>query len=584
MEKKRMSNPIEFCKEAKKLNIRYEYLIEAKECIGGQNLARMFIGKSLRGGGDSVSAATIETWINTFEYVKEHPTEEDNDQYTARKLEPKQEYYDYIKIITQVIPTDIVGKWKTISNKALGDEAQKYGITLGIRNANAVKTLHKRMEDMVERRKKNIWNNNEDEEISNEPKEENINYRMTNVPELRRLCKERNLSNAHIKTKEGLIQLLERNPNILVQQEINESNYNKMTTRELKKLAKEKGFTRYNNLNKSDLVKLFEDNDTEENDAEDNDREESSILNIEIEKSKLDIKENIDEIDSNTLTKVENNILNETFVFNNNEIRTIGSYEEPYFVMKDIANILDLANYRNVYSKMEDYMKGVQLLDTPGGKQDMQVINESGLYYMIIKSTKQIAKEFQKWVFKDILPTIRKKGTYTLEKQNKFILQRPIKPLLLLSELDIEAEELEMNFNIYDYTNKCVLYLAYIGNGLVKLGFSDCRIIKREGKHTSCESEYEQFRMIKIFEVSSQIIENTIKKLLQEYKAPFNKQQEVFKPPSTLKNFIEIIDKLLKDNDLKLQLELARMEILELKNKTNELIIENLKLKNECLS
>ena len=174
------------------------------------------------------------------------------------------------------------------------------------------------------------------------------------------------------------------------------------------------------------------------------------------------------------------------------------------------------------------------------------------------------------------------KWTDEILTTGKVKLQRPIKPLLLLSELDIEAEELEMNFNIYDYTNKCVLYLAYIGNGLVKLGFSDCRIIKREGKHTSCESEYEQFRMIKIFEISSQIIENTIKKLLQEYKAPFNKQQEVFKQPGTLKNFIEIIDKLLKDNDLKLQLELARLEILELKNKNNELTIENLKLKNEC--
>ena len=49
-------------------------------------------------------------------------------------------------------------------------------------------------------------------------------------------------------------------------------------------------------------------------------------------------------------------------------------------------------------------MKGVQKLDTDGGPQNMQVINEAGLYYMIIKSTKPIAKEFQKLVFKEILP------------------------------------------------------------------------------------------------------------------------------------------------------------------------------------
>lgn len=51
------------------------------------------------------------------------------------------------------------------------------------------------------------------------------------------------------------------------------------------------------------------------------------------------------------------------FSFDGKQIRTTGTYEEPLFVVKDIAEILDLVNYRTVYSKMEDYMKGVQKMD-----------------------------------------------------------------------------------------------------------------------------------------------------------------------------------------------------------------------------
>jgi hypothetical protein len=75
--KKHMSNPKNFCQEAAKHGIRYEYLIEAKESINCTNLARLFIGKASRGG---LSSDIIETWIATFEYARDHPDEEDHDQ------------------------------------------------------------------------------------------------------------------------------------------------------------------------------------------------------------------------------------------------------------------------------------------------------------------------------------------------------------------------------------------------------------------------------------------------------------------------------------------------------------------------
>jgi hypothetical protein len=258
--RKPMSNPINFCQEAMKHGIRYEFLIEAKESINCTNLARLFIGKSSRGG---LSTDIIETWIATFEYVRDHPDKEDHDQYTARRFEPTQEYHDYVELIKKPISDEVVESWKNMSSSALGKIAPNYGYKIGISNAIAIKTLHERMFKMVERRKNNIWNKNFDIIVD----DTNPNYRFMNVPDLRKLCKDRNLQNAHIKTKDGLISLLERNPNAVYDGD-DKMNYDKMTMTELKILAKDRGFTSYNNLKKDELIKNHTDFDELENDKE----------------------------------------------------------------------------------------------------------------------------------------------------------------------------------------------------------------------------------------------------------------------------------------------------------------------------
>ena len=547
-ERKHMSNPKNFCEELTKLNIRYEHLVEARASINCTNLARMFIGKSSRGG---VAADIVETWIRTFEYVLQHPDEDDHDQYTARRIEPKKEYYDYIELISKPISEEVRESWKKLSNPKLGKEAPKYGYTIGITNGKAIKTLHARMEEMFERRNNNIWNKKYEEVV---PKKD-IDYRMMNVPDLRAQCKERSLPNAHLKQKNSIIKLLERNPLNSVYTEVSDEtvNYDKMVVKKLKALAKERGIVKYNNLKKDELIELHQEYD----------------------KEKL-IQESEEEAEINNETTEENiNKTIEVFNFNGSVIRTFGTYEEPLFLVKDVAEILELKNYWNVYSKMDDYMKkdGLQLLeDTLGRMQKMEAINEAGLYYMIIKSTKPIAKDFQKLVFNEILPTIRKKGEYKLDNKRKMLLQRPMRQLLTLSEIDIEAEELEMKFDMSLYSNKTVIYLAYIGKNLVKVGFSDKRLCKREEKHTSCESQFEQFRIIKAFEVSGQPIEKIIKDLLHVYNVKFHFQCEIYKPPGSLENFIEIVTNMLNEHDLKFQLD-------NLRARYKELEIENLNLR-----
>lgn len=95
------------------------------------------------------------------------------------------------------------------------------------------------------------------------------------------------------------------------------------------------------------------------------------------------------------------------------EIRVVGINGEPWFVGKDVAERLGYGNPRQgIASHVDDEDKGVQKLDTPSGTQNMTIINESGLYSLILSSKLPKAKEFKRWVTNEVLPSIRKTGGY----------------------------------------------------------------------------------------------------------------------------------------------------------------------------
>lgn len=101
------------------------------------------------------------------------------------------------------------------------------------------------------------------------------------------------------------------------------------------------------------------------------------------------------------------------FNFESTEIRTQLIDDEPWFVGKDIAEILGYertADAIRIHVDEED--KGVCEISTPGGTQLMNIINESGLYSLILKSKLPTAKKFKRWVTKEVLPSIRKNGGY----------------------------------------------------------------------------------------------------------------------------------------------------------------------------
>lgn len=101
------------------------------------------------------------------------------------------------------------------------------------------------------------------------------------------------------------------------------------------------------------------------------------------------------------------------------QIRTCMVNGETYFVGKDVAEAL---GYRNAPKAMADHVddedKGITKCYTLGGNQEMTVINESGLYSLILSSKLESAKRFKRWVTSEVLPAIRKNGRYELEQQN----------------------------------------------------------------------------------------------------------------------------------------------------------------------
>ena len=103
-----------------------------------------------------------------------------------------------------------------------------------------------------------------------------------------------------------------------------------------------------------------------------------------------------------------------TRIYNDQPVRVINRDGEPWFVAKDVADILGYGLTTDMTRRLDDDEKGMQITHTPGGKQEMIIINEPGLYAAIMGSQKPEAKDFKRWVTHDVLPSIRKTGSYTV--------------------------------------------------------------------------------------------------------------------------------------------------------------------------
>lgn len=100
------------------------------------------------------------------------------------------------------------------------------------------------------------------------------------------------------------------------------------------------------------------------------------------------------------------------FSFEDHDIRVVTHEEQPWFVLTDVCRVLEIAKPDRAASRLEDDEKGAHTMRTLGDTQNVTIINESGLYALILTSRKTAAKRFRKWVTGEVLPAIRKTGGY----------------------------------------------------------------------------------------------------------------------------------------------------------------------------
>ncbi|WP_270624440.1 phage antirepressor [Ligilactobacillus ruminis] len=130
-----------------------------------------------------------------------------------------------------------------------------------------------------------------------------------------------------------------------------------------------------------------------------------------------------------------------SFTFEDQQIRALTTEGEPWFVGKDVAEVLGYSNSRKaIADHVDSEDKGVTKCYTLGGTQQIAIINESGLYSLILSSKLPKAKEFKRWVTSEVLPTIRKHGAYMTPAKIEEVLTDPDTIIQLATQLKQERE------------------------------------------------------------------------------------------------------------------------------------------------
>lgn len=133
--------------------------------------------------------------------------------------------------------------------------------------------------------------------------------------------------------------------------------------------------------------------------------------------------------------------MNELTVFTNSQfgnLRTVSRNGQPWFVAADVCKALDIRNGRDAVYRLDDDEKGVASTDTPGGKQEMTIISESGLYSLVLGSRKPEARLFKRWITHDVIPSIRSHGAYLTPELTEQVLSDPDTIIRLATDLKSE--------------------------------------------------------------------------------------------------------------------------------------------------
>ena len=142
--------------------------------------------------------------------------------------------------------------------------------------------------------------------------------------------------------------------------------------------------------------------------------------------------------------------MNEMKVFGSSDfgqIRTVVKNGEPWFVGKDICNVLDIKDTWNAMQRLPDFMRGTDTISTLGGPQEMTIINEAGLYKLAFTSRKEEAEKFTDWVATEVIPSIRQHGAYMTPETIEKVLADPDTIIQLATRLKVHQAEIAAKNN-----------------------------------------------------------------------------------------------------------------------------------------
>lgn len=146
--------------------------------------------------------------------------------------------------------------------------------------------------------------------------------------------------------------------------------------------------------------------------------------------------------------------MNQLFNFNGNDVRTVNRDGEPQFVLKDVCEVLDLAS-RVVRQRLsDDVCSTYPIPDALGRPQDTTLINEDGLYDVILESRKPEAKAFRKWITSEVIPTIRKTGSYGVQHQLPQTMIEAVESYLIEMKKNVQLESEKQQLAIENTAQK----------------------------------------------------------------------------------------------------------------------------------
>lgn len=184
--------------------------------------------------------------------------------------------------------------------------------------------------------------------------------------------------------------------------------------------------------------------------------------------------------------------MSDLVIFKNPEfgqVRTMNKDGEPWFVAVDVCKALEISNNRMAINRLDDDEKGVSLTDTLGGKQDMTIINESGLYSLVLGSRKPEAKKFKRWITHEVIPSIRKTGGYIAGQENLSDSELMAKALLV-AQRTIE----ERNKQIETMKPKALFADAVSGSDTSILVRDLAKLLKQNGVDIGEKRLYKKLR------------------------------------------------------------------------------------------